>query len=35
VFDGRVGRLAANEVSKTISRIGKAAGIRVYVGTAA
>ena len=25
-LDGRVGRLAANEVSKTISRIGKAAG---------
>ena len=28
---GQVGRLAANEVSKTISRIGKAAGVRVYV----
>ena len=30
-LDGRVGRLKANEVSKTISRIGKAAGVRVYV----
>ena len=30
-LDGRVGRLGANEVSKIVSRIGKAAGVRVYV----
>jgi integrase len=30
-LDGRVGRLGANEVSKIVSRIGKAAGIKVYV----
>jgi integrase len=28
---GRVGRLGANEVSKIVSRIGKAAGLKVYV----
>jgi hypothetical protein len=30
-LDGRLGRLRANEVSKIVSRIGKAAGVRVYV----
>ena len=30
-LEGRVGRLQANEVSKIVSRIGRAAGVRVYV----